>query len=397
MRKILMIAEYFPPAGGVGTFRVTKFVKYLREFDWEPVVLTIKPECYSDTNYPIDHSLEKDIPSDISVYRTSISNLRVFKDAGIRWLLPLFSIISSVVRRERPKLLFATGNPFIPLIVAPFVKKFHGINYVVDFRDPWKLSEKDKPVIGFNKAWMVHIVNHILEPVVINNAHKILCVSEQMAREYREEYPKIPVDDFVVISNGYDPDDFESVEHRKFSQFTIVYTGKFQTGEAFRDPTNFFLALKELRLKKIDIRFVHVGKEEVEVIKIAHMTGVIEQCDFVGHHSYREAISFAKGGDMLLLIGGGQKSEQTGKVFDYIGCRRPILALAKSDTGIGDVLFNTPNAIMIENNETMKIAEAIEDRFLSSEGQCSDSGGALKYHRRALTSELAKILDKVAD
>ena len=68
MRKVLIITYYWPPSGGAGVQRWLKFVKYLRDFGWEPVIYTP-----SNPEFPvIDDTLAKDIPDGIEVIRTPI-------------------------------------------------------------------------------------------------------------------------------------------------------------------------------------------------------------------------------------------------------------------------------------------------------------------------------------
>ena len=68
MKKVLIISYYFPPSGGPGVQRILKFVKYLPEFGWEPLVLTVE-----DGDFPArDESLLSEVPADIKVYRTKI-------------------------------------------------------------------------------------------------------------------------------------------------------------------------------------------------------------------------------------------------------------------------------------------------------------------------------------
>ena len=68
MKKILIITYYFPPSGGPGVQRVLKHIKYLRDFGWQPYVLTV-----SNGQYPaIDESLIKQIPDDVVVEKTKI-------------------------------------------------------------------------------------------------------------------------------------------------------------------------------------------------------------------------------------------------------------------------------------------------------------------------------------
>src|SRR5665648_76921 len=105
MKKVLMIAQYFPPAGGVGTFRVTKFVKYLRDFGWEPVVLTVSKTCYPKSVW-LDYDLEKDIPDGVHIYRTNIGWSHFINDDGIRWLSFLLASAFKVIKKEQPNLIY---------------------------------------------------------------------------------------------------------------------------------------------------------------------------------------------------------------------------------------------------------------------------------------------------
>ena len=64
MYKALIIANEFPPMGGAGVQRTTKFVKYLREFGIEPVVVT-----KDQKGGLIDRTLLSDIPDGVKIYR----------------------------------------------------------------------------------------------------------------------------------------------------------------------------------------------------------------------------------------------------------------------------------------------------------------------------------------
>ena len=73
MKRILIITYYLPPCGGSGVHRWLKFVKYLPQFNIQPIVITVSPEKAS---YPIlDETLIKDIPENIKVYTTNTFEL----------------------------------------------------------------------------------------------------------------------------------------------------------------------------------------------------------------------------------------------------------------------------------------------------------------------------------
>lgn len=67
MKKVLMIAYFFPPLGGSGVQRTLKFVKYLPQFGILPVVSTVK----SGHNFAYDASLLEEVPGTVNVYRSS--------------------------------------------------------------------------------------------------------------------------------------------------------------------------------------------------------------------------------------------------------------------------------------------------------------------------------------
>jgi len=393
-KKVLIITYCFPPAGGVGTFRVTKFVKYLREFSWEPLVITVREDCYPKDVW-LDHSLEKDIPHSIRTYRTKVWHSRIINDKGILWLPPLLLAVVKAIKEEHPDLVYLTGGPFFPLIVGPIVKLLVRLPYVVDLRDPWKLAQRANPPQGF-KARVGQLLTNVAEPIVIRYAARVVCATRILQKEYQVAYTKQSAK-FITITNGYDPDDFAAVAPVRFMTFTIVYTGKFRVAEAFRDPTAFFLALKRLLERGFEVRFVHVGRKEKEVMDLAEQAGVQKLVEFVGPKPYHEALGYAKGADVLLLIGGGQRTEQTGKIFDYIGCKKHVMALADINSGIAEIAREIPWIKLLENGDPQAIATAIEELYYNQSLPKTepDSGCYQKYHRKYLTRLLAKIFDQL--
>ncbi|GAA4092883.1 glycosyltransferase [Mucilaginibacter panaciglaebae] len=399
MKKVIMLATYFPPAGGISTFRITKFVKFLPQFNWQPVVLTVNEESYRECEFLIDGTLLKDVADNLIIYRTGLAKEPVFlkslrKGLPTRWLKPLFAIIGEVIKKEKPALLFATGDPFFPLLVAPFAKRRYGINYVIDLRDPWKLAVMDNPIKGI-KGKIFQPLNNFLEPRVLKKASKIIVVSEKMAQDYREAYPQRNPDDFIVIPNGYDPDDYDAISPASFDDFTFTYAGKFLSGKSFRDPTPFLQAMKILRDRGIKVIFRYVGPVNPEVNNIVAQTGVSDQFQSTGYLSYHDTISNMKGSDVLLLIGSGQETEQTGKIFDYLGCKRPILALAGQKGGIADVVNGIEETTLIENKDPLHIADAIEKIYNKRSKQPVERTNIDKFLRSSLTGELTKVFDSV--
>lgn len=392
MKKVLMIAHHFPPAGGVGTFRVTKFVKYLKVFGWKPVVLTVHKDYYSKTIW-LDYELEKEIPDDVHIYRTKSWRSGYINDEGIRWLPFLLSNIFKVIKKEKPNLIYITGGPFFPLIMGPIIKFFFRLPYVVDLRDPWKLAYRRVPIRGL-KARLGRLLTNIAEPIVIRYSAKVICATDTLREEYQSVYSG-KSEKFYTITNGYDPNDFFTIIPHHFKEFTIIYAGKFKTSEAFRNPAPFFHALKILNKRNLKIKFIHIGRKEKEVINLAKKIGVFKFMELIGPCTHKETLSYCKGANLLLLIGGGQKTEQTGKIYDYIGCDRPILALASFDSDIANVVKIIPYAKMLENKNPKVIAMVIEKMFYKYPKNLKNKNIYSKFYRKYLTKKLCDIFNDV--
>lgn len=399
MKKIIMIAMYFPPAEGVATFRITKFVKYLGGVGWSPIVITLNEDAYSNNLISMDNSLMSDIPSDSKIVRTNVSKPIIFRKilsnvTDINWLPKLIYSLVVEIKNERPEVIYATIGPGFPSVAALIVKLIYGIPYVIDFRDLWKGEKIANPRKNITGRIYRGLIN-VIEPMVVNNASKIICVSDGMENVLKKAYPKRAIEDFVVIPNGYDPCDYEKVKSKKFTHFTIIYAGKFLSEPYFRNPKYFFEALRLVNESNIPVKFRHIGKINEEVVQLAKNCFAYEFCEFVGTLSYTNTIENMKGADLLLLIGSGDNIEQTGKIFDYLGCKKPVLALANNLGGIADVVRELDHVKLIENGNAQLIAHAIKDIYHSSESILVNDSQLKKYHRSSLTRQLGDLLDTV--
>ena len=392
IKKVLMVAQYFPPAGSVGTLRITKFVKYLKEFGWQPVVLTVLKECYPKTVW-LDTDLNKDIPDDVHIYRTNIWRSSFVNDEGIRWLPFLLSNIFKVIRKERPNLIYIVGGPFFPLIVGPIIKLFFRLPYVVDLRDPWRTARLYQPLRGL-KSRISRVLTRIIEPMVFRFATKVICVTKTMLKEYLSVYPQ-QKKKFVIITNGYDPEDFKELKAKKYKEFTIAYTGKFRRTEAFHNPAPIFQAIKILKNKKTNIQLIHVGAIEQEVIGLVKKIEIDSAIKFVGPKLHKEALNYAKGADLLLVIGSDRKMGLPVKMFDYIGCQRPILILAYKDEELTKILSGISWVKLVQNKDPQIIADTIMEVYKTKPLVTRTDNIGTCYERKYLTNSLAKVFDRV--
>ena len=236
MKKVLIITYYWPPSGGAGVQRWLKFVKYLREFGWEPVVYTPEnPEAPA-----IDMSLEKDIPENLTVIKTKIwepysvykklvgikpeekikagflsenkkpsliENISVkirgnffIPDARKFWIKPSIKFLTKYLKDNPVDAIVSTGPPHSMHMIALGLKKKLNIPWLADFRDPWTNIDFYEEL---NLSASADKKHHQMEKSVLENADTVSVISRTMAVDFKRLYNR----HYEVITNGFDEDD----------------------------------------------------------------------------------------------------------------------------------------------------------------------------------------------
>lgn len=423
MKKVLVIAYYWPPAGGPGVQRWLKFITYLRDFNVEPVLYI--PE---NPHYPIkDVSLLKEIPEGITIYKKSIfepyavagifsskktkrissgliqtkkqsfleklflwirGNLFI-PDARKYWVKPSISFLEDVIQKENIETIITTGPPHSVHLIGLGLKERLGIRWISDFRDPWT-------TIGYHKKLKLTKASKKkhkqLESKVLNNADKIIVTSGTTKREF-QTITKQPIE---VITNGYDIAIAQGAVLD--SEFTISHIGSLLTG---RDPNNLWKVLSELLKEnenfKVHFKLQLVGVVSDDVLESISTYGLRSNTEIIGYLSHKEAIAFQRKSQVLLLV--EIDSEETkgiipGKLFEYMAADRPILGVGPKDWEVGQLILetNTGKSFGYDTKDLLK--EVILTWFnLYLNGTLKNEGKNIeKYSRKALTQQLAKHL-----
>ena len=158
MEKILFVAYQFPPRGGAGVQRSVKLVKNLRDFGYEPVVLTINESDIKAGGYTYDESLLKQLPENIIIERTpsfepidTIKNLTRLKLYRLAWFFrfkkywersalwpdSVFPKAVELISKHNIRLVYTTSGPFSSLLLGKRLQAELGVKWVADLRDPY--------------------------------------------------------------------------------------------------------------------------------------------------------------------------------------------------------------------------------------------------------------------
>jgi hypothetical protein len=434
MKKVLIISYYFPPSGGPGVQRVLKFVKFLPQFGWEPVVLTVE-----NGDFPArDESLVKEIPQTVKVYRTKIFEpYRLYRrltgrpanapvdveniphgikkrsatqylaefirstffipDARIGWMPYALPRALQIARAENVHAIYSSSPPYTTALIARALHRRTGLPWIAGFRDPW---------VGFISSperWTLpRKIDSSLEHAVYRDATILEAAWEGILLDFRQKYPEIDVEKCLHLPNGYDPEDYPTLEKETHERFAVVYTGSMY---GRRNPKTFLQAVEELVAEgkvspeKILLRFIgRFGNEVREMIRASRVGDSIEVIAYLPHS---ESIKHLLRADALLLVVDESKESAEivpGKVFEYIGARRPIIALAQ-EGAVAGIIRETRAGFVADNRDIPAIKEAFIEcyhNFLYHTKQFEPNERALmKYDRKEITRQLAGALDSL--
>ena len=435
MKKVLIITYYWPPAGGPGVQRVLKFAKYLPYYGWQPIILTVK-----NGNYPsIDLSLTKEIPDNVIVHRIPIwephyiyskilrrspsdpipvavlaekENLTLKKklmhwirlnifipDARIGWYWPATRYAKKLLKREEIDLVLVSSPPQSLQLIGINLKKTYNIPLVSDFRDPWTEVHY---LQNQKRLKIAHSIDLNLEKKVLREASVITTVSPSLARKLNSKVPEAVC---RVIYNGYDLEDFSNeaviVEATKF---TLAYIGNFKANQ---NVPLLWESLKELISESPDFAANFILKitgklnRDIEIALRNHgLAANFINEDYVPH---AQAIRRMYLSSVLLFVipqSSHNEGILTGKLFDYLKVKRPILSIGPPAGDAAAILTEVQAGPMFDYNNKEGLKAYLRKLYLLWKENKLDTVSPnikdiMKFDRKILTRELTKIMDSL--
>jgi len=362
-KHVIIISSYFPPMISVASNRLYAFAKYLDKNEFEVSVIfpfngEIKKNDDSIQLFPIKNTsflkycsfnkntnfiLHKSkafwnrILMYLNIAHTGNFNKKAYKKAH------------ELIKSEHCTVIISS-SPYIEnhLIAKKIKENFPKIKWIADLRD----ALSNNPYIPNNQLY----IHQVVEQIIFSHADAITTVSSPIIEELQTKNSRnIPV---IEVRNGFD---FEArLKFHYNERFTMVYAGTFY---ANRTPETFFEALKSLIKEKHinNIRLVFLGN--TSGIRIPdELFSFVERYDKV---SYNEAVNIIQNADALLLIHPPTtyKGVYTGKLFDYLGAMRPIVA-AVDKTDVAAQLIEECNAGFVADfNNVEEIKQSIINAF----------------------------------
>jgi glycosyltransferase involved in cell wall biosynthesis len=402
-RKVLVVGYFFPPVGGAGVQRVLKFVKYLPEHGYDPVVLTTRSRDYPAT----DPSLLAEVPTGTPIVRArdpaflrwatlgfdylGLARLRAlaaWPDEATAWIPAATICALRSVRRHRPSVILSSAPPFSAHVVAWITARAMRLPWVADFRDEFSANPHAE-----SRAALVQRLSVPLERYVVADAARVVTVADYFAVQGAPPGSSRR----VTLVNGVDPADVLGLSTGQVSdRFCLSFVG---TLYGDRDLAPVASALRRLAVRGT------IDPDRCELRIVGNMwlhekpdAGAVPVVD-TGYLDHRAAVAQMRDATVLLFYAPDSSPAPSGKIFEYLACERPILCVARHDNLAYRLVEEWDAGHGAEPGDGTAIESAIAALYSRWDvGDLAAPNGVrakvlAHYSRRQLTGDLARVLD----
>lgn len=426
MKRVLIITYYWPPAGGPGVQRVLKFARYLPEYGWEPVILTVE-----NGEYPArDETLLKEISTGLPVFRTGSRDpftlykkwtgrdreaipvaVLAQKKPGLRHSLAAFIRMNffipdakkgwipfalregrRIIEQYEPELIFSSSPPPTVHLIAKKLSRHSGIPWVADLRDPWSNIHYYQG----RRSVLAQRLDAGLERRTLRKANAVTCVSRHFASLIDTDPNKTH-----IIPNGFDESDFTECKSisKQEAPFTISYVGGLNENRYY---PGFFEGLRdfvrEQELQHRDIRFVLAGQVQKDLLnKISVLLKDHITLDHRGYLSHADAISLMCASDLLLLFmekASNYKGHIPGKLFEYIRSGTYVLGIGDKEGDVSRILGEERAGQLLDpGDDHRSVLRKLYIKWKKETLKGAAPGAAEKYSRKKLAQNLSEIFN----
>lgn len=432
-KTVIIFTYYWPPVSSGGVWRWLKMSKYLPDFNWTPIIITVRDGSFS----AYDESILDDIAEDLEVHKTksydpyliynrlqgkndkslpeamagAVESGSVFQrisyfiranffipDPKIGWVRFAYLKGKELIKTRRIDAIITTGPPqSVHLIGKKLKSQFKDLPWVMDMRDPWTSNYM---VTEFMKRTrMSAYFDRRLETKTLKLADAVTGISPGLVSEFEDRNQNIK-----VVYNGFDEADFQEYAGYPSELFALSYIGSLKPN---MNIITLWETIGELLNQNPDFRtyfrLQFVGNLNPHIVKVIHEYGIENNLilkEFVPHH---QAIDEMSKSQMLLFIvprATYAKNITSGKVFEYLASTTPMLSLGPVDGNAAWILKKAEREPMIDYDDK----ESIKKRLLSAFNTWLNSGKMLKKHdtesykffsRKRQTQEFVLVLNEI--
>lgn len=428
MKRVLMVAEKFPPFNVSGSARPFYFAKYLPEFGYQPLVLSSRilptedrddallgelPECVRVVRtprllFPLAVRLRQlgkrraaatarspaapSLPRQPGTLGSLVKHLGWWLHWDVDWSAGAILAGRHVSKGAPPELIWASGPHFRNLAAAARIASALGKPLVADLRDPWTYgslwSPKTAEIARAERRWAER---------VLAQAARVVFTSPLTLAAMHARFPNLPRENWRVITNGYDDETVEPLRGVPDDQCLFRYIGSLNE-RRYPDSLirGFELSCRDPSFKaSAALEFIGNAGPHAHKAELAPGCAV----RFHGPVSRRDSVRYMFGSDVNVLLQTINEGQDvvSGKAFDYLHAGKPILAVVDPSGGDAWLMRESGAGRVVDWSEPAAISAAFDACFAAFRAGVRRLPGsaATRYGRRALTAELAQLFDQV--
>ncbi len=449
MKKVLFLAYYFPPMGGAGVQRVAKFIKYLPDYSYTPVV--VAGIGYEDKQTAGDNILLSDVKS-VATYRVQLTkyeeylrqlclNKFIKRIPGIPfkwWVEAAKRLCQEVIHAGKPEIICVTVPPYSAVGAVVAIAKKNNIPWVLDMRDPWAIDP-----LRFYSTWFHYRLDLKTMRYACRESNAVIMNTPRALAALKDRFPELLPNKLFCITNGWDKNDLDgnivpATRKSLPGPLTIAHTGLFLTRSAIemdpssrkvlgirgsklletvkysvgqshvlaRSPYYLFKALRLLldagKISENDIHLIFAGDSTGEDKNLVRMFNLNRIVEFRRYVSHPESIRYLASADVTFLavhkpLNGQPPLTIPGKTYEYMAMKKPILALVPPGDA-RDFVRQSRLGFTCDPTNVEEIAQTLLDllcRHRSPAGLAieADEEFIQQFERGSLTKKLAEVLD----
>lgn len=417
MKKILFISFYYNHNNEIASKRLQGIAKYLPDYGWQPIVIvpktnneTVHLEGVTVIETEYQDMISKFLPKSqgtetkteaasqnqqnkfVSKAISTAGEIFAYPDGMKYWKKPAFETCSQIIEEEDIKVILSSSFPITAHVIAHDLSEKYNIPWIADLRDLWNLN----PYV--HHTFIRNYFERKLELKTFKNAD-ILTTTTPLAKETLQTLH--PNKRIVSVVSGYDPQDFEGLKQtRTNDKLTLMYAGSLYNGK--RDPSILFEAISELaNEKKIDATKIMVNfyGDTTNLKELSKKYNIEPIVNIHGKISHEEVLENQMNSDILLLISWMDEKEKMfipGKVYEYMGSRKPILSIGYREGSLKDLIEKTNIGYHTSNLQDCK--KAIYDyylKYINNELKYSGNEFAEEYSMENTAKNFSKLLEEL--
>ena len=383
-KNIIIVAPHFIPSNLAAVHRTRLFAKYLPDFGWTPIVLSVDESYYEEE---LDENIHVLLSENLRVEKVKAFDtkpIRLIGDIGIRGYLFLKRRILEIIKNEKIDFLYLTIPSHYIALLGREIKKETGIPFGIDYIDPWVQPVWHKDHKFLNRHWVSHKLSSFLEPKAVKNVSLITGVAEGYYQDVLDRNPKLKGKIITAaMPYGGEEEDFEKAKEIKLKKplfenkedkIQLIYAGA-MLPKAFvvLEKVCQILKEKEDKYKNIEIHFIGSGTSPNDpngfnIKPIAEEYGLWQTIifEYPKRIPYLDVLVHLTNSDGVFIIGSTEAHYTPSKVYQGILAKKPVFAILHSSSSAYQVIKETNAGMVISfdgEKDTEKIYTTFESEF----------------------------------